>query len=81
VQGKTHREGLKTLVIWRNCKEVNNEQLCKFFNKMDFNPRNTDYDIIYVNGDNTLPNLLRDEDHWKVVMIEDEFAKRMFEEA
>ena len=28
VQGRTHREGLKTLVIWRNCKEVNNDQLC-----------------------------------------------------
>lgn len=80
VQGRTHREGLKTLVIWRNCKVVNNDQLCMFFDKMDFRTRDTEFDLIYVNGDNTLPNLKRDEDHWKVVLTEEEFAKRMFEE-
>ena len=80
VQGKTHRDGLKTLVIWRNCKEVDNEKLCAFFDKMDFRTRDTEFDIIYVNGDNTLPNMRRDEDHWKVVLTEEEFAKRMFEE-
>ena len=80
VQGRTHREGLKTLVIWRNCKEVNNDQLCMFFDKMDFRTRDTEFDLIYVNGDNTLPNLRRDEEHWKVVLTEEEFLKRMFEE-
>ena len=80
VQGRTHREGLKTLVIWRNCKVVDNEALNAFFDKMDFRTRDTEFDIIYVNGDNTLPNLKRDEDHWKVVLIEEEFQKRMFEE-
>lgn len=81
VQGKTHREGLKTLVIWRNCNTVDNKKLCAFFDKMDFRTRDTEFDLIYVNGDNTLPNLMRDEDHWKVVLTEEEFAKRMFEEA
>ena len=80
VQGKTHREGLKTLVIWRNRNTVDNEKLCAFFDKMDFRTRDTEFDLIYVNGDNTLPNLMRDEDHWKVVLTEEEFAKRMFEE-
>jgi adenine-specific DNA-methyltransferase len=80
VQGKTHREGLKTLVIWRNRNTVDNEKLCAFFDKMDFRTRDTEFDLIYVNGDNTLPNLKRDEDHWKVVLTEEEFAKRMFEE-
>lgn len=80
VQGKTHRDGLKTLVIWRNCKEVDNEKLCAFFDKMDFRTQNTEFDVIYVNGDNTLPNMRRDEEHWKVVLTEEEFAKRMFEE-
>ena len=80
VQGRTHRDGLKTLVIWRNCKEVDNEQLCNFFDKMDIRTRDTEFDVIYVNGDNTLPNMRRDEEHWKVVLTEEEFAKRMFEE-
>jgi len=81
VQGKTHRSGLKTLVIWRNCEEIDNEKLCRFFERMDFRTRDTEFDLIYVNGDNTLPNLRRDEDNWKVVLTEEEFAKRMFEEA
>ncbi len=79
VQGKTHRGGLKTLVIWRNCEEIDNEKLCRFFERMDFRTRDTEFELIYVNGDNTLPNLRRDEEHWKVVLTEEEFAKRMFE--
>lgn len=79
VQGKTHRGGLKTLVIWRNCEVIDNEKLCRFFERMDFRTRDTEFDVIYVNGDNTLPNLRRDEENWKVVLTEEEFAKRMFE--
>jgi len=59
---------------------VDNNQLCMFFDKMDFRTRDTEFDVIYVNGDNTLPNLRRDEEHWKVVLTEEEFQKRMFEE-
>ncbi|MBR6198120.1 MAG: hypothetical protein IKQ72_11025 [Bacteroidaceae bacterium] len=81
VQGKTHRRGLKTLVIWRNCEEIDNEKLCRFFERMDFRTHDSEFDLIYVNGDNTLPNLRRDEENWKVVLTEEEFAKRMFEEA
>lgn len=79
VQGHTHRDNLHTLVIWRNCKEIDNEQLNQFFERMDFRTRDSEFDLIYVNGDNTLPNLRRDEDNWKVVLIEEEFTKRMFE--
>ena len=39
----------------------------------------SEFDLIYVNGVNLLPNLRRDEDKWKVVIIEEEFTKRMFE--
>ena len=60
VQGKTHRGGLRTLVIWRNREEIDNEKLCRFFERMDFRTRDTEFDLIYVNGDNTLPNLRRD---------------------
>lgn len=80
VQGRTNRQGLKTLVIWRNCEIIDNQALCDFFDRMDFRTRDSEFDIIYVNGDNTLPNLRRDEESWKVVLIEEEFAKRMFEE-
>ena len=79
VQGYTHRDNLHTLVIWRNCKEIDNEQLNQFFERMNFQTRDSEFDLIYVNGDNLLPNLRRDEDNWKVVLIEEEFTKRMFE--
>ncbi|MCI7579927.1 MAG: site-specific DNA-methyltransferase [Prevotella sp.] len=79
VQGYTHRDNLHTLVIWRNCKEIDNEQLNQFFERMNFRTRDSEFDLIYVNGDNLLPNLRRDEDNWKVVLIEEEFTKRMFE--
>ena len=79
VQGHTHRDNLHALVIWRNCKEIDNEQLNQFFERMNFRTRDSEFDIIYVNGDNLLPNLRRDEDNWKVVLIEEEFTKRMFE--
>lgn len=79
VVGKTHRDNLRTLVIWRNCKEIDNEALNTFFERMDFRTRDTEFDVIYVNGDNTLPNLRRDEENWKVVLTEEEFAKRMFD--
>ena len=39
----------------------------------------SEFDLIYVNGDNLLPNLRRDEDKWKVVLIEEEFSKRISE--
>lgn len=80
VEGVTHRKNEKTLVIWRNCEVVDNQALNRFFEKMDYSTLARDFDVIYVNGDNTLPNLRRDEDGWKVVLIEEEFKNRMFEE-
>ncbi len=80
VEGVTHRRGEKTLVIWRNCKAVDNDALNRFFEKMDYSTLARDFDVIYINGDNTLPNLRRDDDRWKVVLIEEEFKNRMFEE-
>lgn len=79
VIGRTHRDKLRTLVIWRNCNEIGNEALNEFFQRMDFRTRDSEFDLIYVNGDNTLPNLRRDDENWKVVLTEEEFAKRMFE--
>ena len=80
VEGVTHRKNEKALVIWRNCEVVDNKTLNRFFEKMDYSTLTRDFDVIYVNGDNNLPNLRRDEDRWKVVLIEEEFKNRMFEE-
>lgn len=79
VEGITHIGNERTLVIWRNCNKVSNEDLNEFFRKQAYCTTDSEFDKIYVNGDNTLPNIKTDEEHWKVVLIEEEFKKKMFE--
>ena len=79
VEGTTHIEKEHTLVIWRNQDVIKNDDLNDFFRKQDYSTLDREFDVIYVNGDNTLPNLKSDEEHWKVRLIEQEMMKRMFE--
>ena len=79
VEGET-RTGERTLVIWRNVDEIDNESLNTFFEKQAYPTKDSEFDRIYVNGDNNLENLRSDEELQKVVLIEKEFAKRMFED-
>jgi len=72
-------EGEKVLVIWRNTTKVSNVQLDEFFRKQEFNPRDTEFDLIYVNGDNNLENLKRTDETWKVRLTEEEFKRLMFD--
>ena len=80
VEGTTHIEKEHALVIWRNQDVIKNDDLNDFFRKQDYSTLDREFDVIYVNGDNTLPNLKSDEEHWKVRLIEQEMMKRMFEE-
>lgn len=79
VEGTMHTTGEHALVIWRDCEKVSSDALNEFFRKLDYKVNDSEFDKIYVNGDNTLPNIKTDEEHWKVVLIEEEFKKRMFE--
>ena len=74
--------GDKALVIWRNLTEdlaADNAALDAFFVKYRAETKNSEFDIIYVNGDNNLENLKSEKEQWKVHLIELEFKKRMFE--
>ena len=79
VEGVT-RKGEKTLIIWRDCDKISNEALNDFFVRSDYATNDNEFDRIYVNGDNNLQNLHTDDDSWKVVLTEQEFQKRMFED-
>ena len=68
------------VIPWRNQDVIKNDDLNDFFRKQDYSTLDREFDVIYVNGDNTLPNLKSDEEHWKVRLIEQELMKRMFEE-
>lgn len=78
VRGKL-RTGEKSLVIWRKTKEKANKDLDEFFKKQKYNTQDFEFDLIFVNGDNTLENLKVAKDKWNVRLIEEEFKKRMFE--
>jgi len=71
----------KALVIWRNTREMDAEALDKFLWGQHINPRDLEFDVIYVNGDNHLENSRRTDETWKVRLIEDEFHRLMFETA
>lgn len=77
IQGQNLKEE-KILIIWRNGQS--NDDLNSFFEKMDWTVYDREFDTIYINGDNNLANLKKDEDHFKVKLIEEEFKLRMFGE-
>ncbi|TAF45926.1 MAG: site-specific DNA-methyltransferase [Sphingobacteriales bacterium] len=71
--------GESILVVWRDCNQHNSTALNQFLEKSKYNPLDSEYDRIYVNGDNNIENLKTGDERWKVVLIEEEFGKRMFE--
>lgn len=72
--------GDSILVVWRDCNQHNSSSLNQFLEKSKYNPLDSEYDRIYVNGDNNVENLKTGDERWKVVLIEEEFKKRMFEQ-
>ena len=80
LEGKT-RDGKVVLVIWRTLTgdlERDSVALEKYLRKQDINPREHEFDVIYVNGDNTLPNIRKENEKWKVQLIEQVFFDKMF---
>lgn len=69
----------RVLIIWRNTAEKQNAELDQFFQKQAYKTGDNEFDLIYVNGDNNLENLRRNDETWKVRLIEQEFHRLMFE--
>ena len=65
VQG-TLPSGEKALVIWRKVADMQSEELDRFLFSQSINPRDMEFDVIYVNGDNHLENTRRPDETWKV---------------
>jgi adenine-specific DNA-methyltransferase len=78
----TTPDGRKTLVIWRklnNDPEQDNLVLDEWFTKQGYSAKDSEFDLIYVNGGNNLENLKTPDDLWKVRLIEEDFHRLMFE--
>jgi adenine-specific DNA-methyltransferase len=78
----TTPEGRKTLIIWRKLTgnpEEDNLVLDEWFKKQGYSSKDSEFDLIYVNGTNNLENLKTPDDTWKVRLIEEDFHRLMFE--
>jgi adenine-specific DNA-methyltransferase len=83
----TAPDGRKTLVIWRKRPggesvegiEQDNLVLDEWFTKQGYSSKDSEFDLIYVNGDNNLENLKAPDDTWKVRLIDESFHRLMFE--
>ncbi len=73
----------RVLVIWRKLTgnlEEDNVMLDEWFKQYRLSTQDSEFDVIYVNGSNNLPNLRQDDEHWKVRLIEEAFHQQMWAE-
>ena len=83
----TTPDGRRTLIIWRKRPggenpegiEQDNLVLDEWFTKQGYSSKDSEFDLIYVNGGNNLENLKAPDDTWKVRLIEEDFHRLMFE--
>jgi adenine-specific DNA-methyltransferase len=95
----TNPKGEKVLIIWRKIRDLAetdpdkiraqreqaNRDLEEFFRKQQYNTLDSEFDVIYVNGDNNLMNIPLTpekegfEPRYKVRLIEEEFKRLMFD--
>lgn len=77
-----HHDREKVLVVWRKLTgdlEQDNLMLDEWFRKYRLSAQDTEFDVIYVNGSNNLPNLRQAEETWKVRLIEEAFHQAMWD--
>lgn len=72
-------EGNRVLILWRDTEVIDNDALDEWFHREQYSTRDLEYDIIYVNGDNNLENWRREDETWKVRLIEETFHRLMFD--
>lgn len=87
VKGKLP-DGKRTLILWRDSEKLDYDGLTKLCNRLAINPGDTEYDVVYVNGDHNLPTKLQaseadggGEKELNIRQIEPEFLARMFDVA
>jgi adenine-specific DNA-methyltransferase len=70
----------RVLVVWRKLTgdlEQDNLMLDEWFRHNRISTQDFEFDTIFVNGSNNLPNLRQEGETWKVRLLEEEFMLRM----
>ena len=77
--------GEKTLVLWRDVSQVDYETLNRLCDKLAINPADSEFEIVYINGDHNIPAVFTSLETeggitktLKIRQIEPEFLNRMF---
>ena len=77
--------GEKTLVLWRDLDMVDYDTLNRLCDKLAINPADSEFDIVYINGDHNIPAVFTTTEaeggitkKLKIQQIEPEFLSRMF---
>ncbi len=77
--GKVNMETIRRFAEDPEGIERDNLVLDEWFRKQGYSSKDSEFDLIYVNGDNNLENLKAPDDTWKVRLIEEDFFRLMFE--
>lgn len=77
--------GEKTLILWRDTEKVDYERLNQLCSKLAINPADSEFDVVYINGDHNIPAVFTSTEaeggvtkSLKIRQIEPEFLSRMF---
>ncbi|MET1755525.1 DNA methyltransferase [Novosphingobium sp. RD2P27] len=80
--------GEKTLILWRDCEVLDYEGLTRLCDKLAVNPADSEYEIVYINGDHNIPSALTTSEAegevtkvLKLRQIEPAFLEAMFSNA
>lgn len=50
--------GERTLILWRDCEKIGYEALTKLCDKLAINPADSEFDVVYINGDHNIPSVV-----------------------
>lgn len=77
--------GESCLVLWRDCDMLDYEGIARICDKLAISPADSEFDVIYINGDHNIPTVLTQTAEeggstrvFKLRQIEPEFLERMF---
>ncbi|MDX8395254.1 MAG: DNA methyltransferase, partial [Mariprofundaceae bacterium] len=74
--------GEKTLVLWRDAETIDYDALDKLCDKLSINPADSEFDVVYINGDHNIPTAFTNSDGvtktLKIRQIERKFLDQMF---
>jgi hypothetical protein len=50
--------GEKTLILWRDCEKIGYEELTRLCDRLAINPADSEFDVVYINGDHNIPSVV-----------------------